>query len=1314
MAVSKGMKKLKFSQELVSTVKDPIGSKDLVTRLQSLYTELAAASPNTLDVNTCDVIKTKILDRKLLKNANLAVQAYTACCLADILRLYAPDAPYNAPQLTEIFKFIISQLKHLNDAAFRDLYVQLLEKLVESKSIVLITDLPSSDKLIEALFVVCYDLSANGLSDQLEPLVSSMLSEVISESEDIPTKVLKLIMNKFLANAVTHMKNQTSLNIVASTVIPGFTFSLAICQSNVDRLSRHITKFVSDVVYESIKGKENEYGDSDDEDEDENGKRTNKFGSSGSSDSHDQLKKIHTLLVELWRYVPDILSSVMGLIDNELEADDESVRILATETVGKMISLHPNNADVQNETLINWRRKALDVSPVVRSTWAKSAVGIILDGVDSSQEITNGLTKSLLDSDERVRLVASKGLSSIPPDVFVKSVANETLMSTLGQLVREKHPEIRDEIIKVLGGLYSHSFDDLYKGDSKLDATIGWIPESILNLVYINDKAVNFAVDICLFEDIIPMENNPENRVVRMLSVVEHLSDRAKSSFFAVIKRQKQLSDTVQQLLMFIDMKEEGVSDKIEKTITWLAAAFPDRQVAANCLNQFIELKNRRFFRLLSMITSPDYDYDSFRNSTKELLTKLSDPKNIKIVGPSSVNVSAQNMVKTMKLLIYRAGFFLSNKSNVGVMTRIAKESQNSQKQSAQAFLKQLSSILPEVIQAHISEMSDFVSQFSASEIAKWEDRESLAPTLKIMYNATKNIKTSSLGSSVTALKEICANGTPHEAKYAVKILAKVRPIRELEHVLDTIWPLDTYEKTFPTHLSTISEVVLAYPDCIEDRASELTNLLIKEILLKNGKVGEEGESDENSWVSDEELENGNQPYLQAKLMALKVFVNRLRSLKDDEEKLKVVAEPVFRMLFTFVNNAGEIVSQKSPTWPTPVSYQVRLRLAAGLGLLKLAKTHRYGNMIKPQTLSALAYLIEDHNSHVTKAFLQKLRQYLNGNLIPEKFLTLVFFTAYEPDEASKKEMMTWVRATMNRRVSHNDTVFERTFVRLLHMVAHHNEFLDLLELAETPGDEQANHLLQGCALALEYIVYFLDLVASPNNCSLLYYLATRIKQYRDGLVDQEAYETETLTVHAKAIYMLSDLSQLVIREYSLNRSIVLQTWPGSYQLPADLFLPMKSTEEARSIASYSFLTDTIIKRLSATIKAKTSLHSSTKKRTEKRIMGPPAKVAKTTQTPVTRKSDPRPQELSKQVESPVPSAESILATSSPLKKTPDKEPKKRQAKPKASTKAKKTKSVAEPTRRSSRATKKVNYAGSGDESEDVSDEDDDEAEVEN
>lgn len=105
------------------------------------------------------------------------VKAYAACCLADLLRLYAPDAPYTADDLRDIFQFFIVQVttnlkaptakplapskrgneasqgaSRITDVPYHAEYCYLIDSLATIKSIVLICDLPGADDLITTYF----------------------------------------------------------------------------------------------------------------------------------------------------------------------------------------------------------------------------------------------------------------------------------------------------------------------------------------------------------------------------------------------------------------------------------------------------------------------------------------------------------------------------------------------------------------------------------------------------------------------------------------------------------------------------------------------------------------------------------------------------------------------------------------------------------------------------------------------------------------------------------------------------------------------------------------------------------------------------------------------------------------------------------------------------------------------------------------------------------------------------------------------------------------------------------------------------------
>ena len=240
--------KLGFKKAIILTVSDPIPTKEVLLRLQKLLEALEALDQDKVDLKSVANIKDDLANKKLIKNNNLGIQVYTCCCIAEILRLFAPDAPYTASELSMIFKTIFGQLKRIGDG--ENPYFQqqsyLLKLLSEVRSIILITDLPDHETLIDNLFEVAYDLTKSSkFTENLLLHMSDILSEVISESESISSKVLKLILGVFLQNDTSALTGRAISN-------PGLVISIHICEANVDRMLRQVAKLFSETLYEGI------------------------------------------------------------------------------------------------------------------------------------------------------------------------------------------------------------------------------------------------------------------------------------------------------------------------------------------------------------------------------------------------------------------------------------------------------------------------------------------------------------------------------------------------------------------------------------------------------------------------------------------------------------------------------------------------------------------------------------------------------------------------------------------------------------------------------------------------------------------------------------------------------------------------------------------------------------------------------------------------------------------------------------------------------------------------------------------------------
>ncbi|CUM53820.1 uncharacterized protein AC631_00245 [Debaryomyces fabryi] len=1240
---------LKFKKPIISTVNEPIPTKELLNRLQILTDELSAVHQDQVDIESFSSIKKELANKKLLKHANVGVQAYVCCGISDILRIYAPDAPFTATELSQIFKAFFQQFKKLADT--ENPYFQqqnyLLKRLAEVRSVILMTDLPDAQQLIESIFEIFYDLSTKKFPSRLEPLVSDILSEIISESDVVPHNVLKMILNKFLTNFPEESAITSGLKSNISN--PGFNFSLSICEANLDRMSRQVAQFFSEMLYDSTSNVEKA--------ENKNDHGNSSIDKIDQAQAIESLRKIHKLSIQIWKAIPELLASVMGLFNDELNTDDEKIRILATETIGKMIGASSSVSVIakanfiiaHRETWLNWLKKTLDVSPAVRCKWVELLPQIINSSNSSTSDIAtelcNGLTKCLLDTDERVRLTACISIERIPFDKFTNRVCNKNIMSTLSQLIREKNPEIRNEIIKILGNFYNQYFEAKANNrvldfgsnneiDSKeLEKSIYYgVPNQIISLIYINDKNITSAVDICIFEKLFPFESNSIKRVDRLAQLFNNLNEKSKLSFFAINKRQRQISNVLQT---FVEMAEsysklgsindsneekenmrndsdkfdsdnsraEGKRElliKMDKIINWLCVSFPDGLNTYACLERFYKLKNFRFFYLIKVCISPESDYNTIKNSMKELLNKLTNAKNIRLEDEKS-NVSTTDMVSNFKLLLYRASVILYNKSNMTELINYSKESKHEWNSAANEILENVSVLIPDVLKFHVSNLTEIL--VNDEGIINKDSEVSISNNLRTIYHFIKkfpDLFPSDLNFT-ESLKSLAVDGSPREAKYSIKILG-LSSKKELygSAIINSIYPLDVNHKRFVTHLSAIAELFLVDPLSVEDLAGDLTVLLIKEILLQNRKDDEENAIGNEKWIDDFKLDSHFESYstLYEKVLALRIFVNRLKSIDKSflnkselTQEATSVAQPIFKLLLSIIGNGGEIVKEKAGATSTPKIYQLKLRLISGLYLLKLAKCPIFNDMFNHSTINRLIYLLQDQNDDVRHEFLMKLEKNLSNESISERFLPLIFFMGHEPKLTLKSEASIWIKSMYKRKGASNNMKFERSIVRLIHTIVHNDEFSGLMKKSISSPDskEQQDQLIRAYSYALEYIIFYLLSIGKSENCSLLYYFASRIKQYRDATIDQSLYDIEPLPQEVLSIYCIAELTQLIIKELCDLKSWTLQTWPGKIQLSSDLFAPMTSTKEAHDIITRIYIADNIQIKLRSMFKLKIS-----------------------------------------------------------------------------------------------------------------------------
>jgi sister-chromatid-cohesion protein PDS5 len=86
--------RLKFKHSLKGCT-----NAELLKRVKQLHLELASIDQDVVVTESIDKVAKELISHTLLLHKEKGVRAYLACCLADILRLYAPEAPYTEVEL---------------------------------------------------------------------------------------------------------------------------------------------------------------------------------------------------------------------------------------------------------------------------------------------------------------------------------------------------------------------------------------------------------------------------------------------------------------------------------------------------------------------------------------------------------------------------------------------------------------------------------------------------------------------------------------------------------------------------------------------------------------------------------------------------------------------------------------------------------------------------------------------------------------------------------------------------------------------------------------------------------------------------------------------------------------------------------------------------------------------------------------------------------------------------------------------------------------------------------------------------------------
>uniref|UniRef100_A0A3Q2Q5S3 PDS5 cohesin associated factor B n=1 Tax=Fundulus heteroclitus TaxID=8078 RepID=A0A3Q2Q5S3_FUNHE len=223
----------------VKEISDKISKEEMVRRLKMVVKTFMDMDQDSEEEKELYLnLALHLASDFFLKHPDKDVRLLVACCLADIFRIYAPEAPYTSPdKLKDIFMFITRQLKGLEDtkSAQFNRYFYLLENIAWVKSYNICFELEDSNEIFTQLYRTLFQVINNGHNQKVHMHMVDLMSSIICEGDTVSQELLDTV----LVNLVPAHKN---LNKQA------YDLAKALLKRTAQAIEPYITNFFNQVL----------------------------------------------------------------------------------------------------------------------------------------------------------------------------------------------------------------------------------------------------------------------------------------------------------------------------------------------------------------------------------------------------------------------------------------------------------------------------------------------------------------------------------------------------------------------------------------------------------------------------------------------------------------------------------------------------------------------------------------------------------------------------------------------------------------------------------------------------------------------------------------------------------------------------------------------------------------------------------------------------------------------------------------------------------------------------------------------------------
>ncbi|GAB1290510.1 Sister chromatid cohesion protein PDS5 homolog B [Apodemus speciosus] len=808
----------------VKEISDKISKEEMVRRLKMVVKTFMDMDQDSEEEKELYLnLALHLASDFFLKHPDKDVRLLVACCLADIFRIYAPEAPYTSPD--KLKRFLCVAL------AVLELTLSTRVASIQQKSTCLCL---LSVGIKEHCMVI-----NNGHNQKVHMHMVDLMSSIICEGDTVSQELLDTV----LVNLVPAHKN---LNKQA------YDLAKALLKRTAQAIEPYITNFFNQVLM------------------------------LGKTSISDLSEHVFDLILELYNIDSHLLLSVLPQLEFKLKSNDNEERLQVVKLLAKMFGAKDSELASQNKPL--WQcylGRFNDIHVPIRLECVKFASHCLMNHPDLAKDLTEYLKVRSHDPEEAIRHdVIVSIVTAAKKDILL---VNDHLLNFVRERTLDKRWRVRKEAMMGLAQIYKkYSLQSAAGKDAAKQ--ISWVKDKLLHIYYQNSIDDRLLVERIFAQYMVPHNLETTERMKCLYYLYATLDLNAVKALNEMWKCQNLLRHQVKDLLDLIKQPKTDASVKaIFSKVMVITRNLPDPGKAQDFMKKFTQVleDDEKIRKQLEALVSPTCSCKQAEGCVREITKKLGNPKQptnpflemikflLERIAPVHIDTeSISALIKQVNKSIDGT----ADDEDEGVPTDQAIR-------AGLELLKVLSFTHP--ISFHSAETFE-----SLLACLKMDDEKVAEAALQIFKNTGSKIEEDFphiRSALLPVLHHKSKKGPPRQAKYAIHCIHAIFSSKETQFA-QIFEPL--HKSLDPSNLEhlitplvTIGHIALLAPDQFAAPLKSLVATFIVKDLLMNDRLP--GKKTTKLWVPDEEVS----PETMVKIQAIKMMVRWLLGMKNNHSK---------------------------------------------------------------------------------------------------------------------------------------------------------------------------------------------------------------------------------------------------------------------------------------------------------------------------------------------------------------------------------------------------------------------------------------------